>query len=237
MWCEVTKHIVIVDFGLSKEQNANQTVTCATGVIGTPMYMSPEQMRGVTREIDHLSDVWSIATIFFEVLTGSTPFGRFAGPNSESGLSRRTRKLLSKVEESEMTVAIMREKSPELPQTIPQAIQAIIYRGLEKDKKDRFNDAEEMHCALKDAFSVVPAAPATLRVEPGNFKGKPVRDWTVDEVCCLFRECKFDHAIPGIKENGIDGKTLLDLADDEFSCELKLKPLQIKRIRKEISAR
>ena len=95
MFDEVTQHLVIVDFGLSKEQNVNQTVTNAKSVVGTTMYMSPEQLDGITSNIDLRTDVWSLGIIQYEILTGRTPFvlrsaaGRSTGGEGPGSATRR----------------------------------------------------------------------------------------------------------------------------------------------------
>ena len=70
---------VLVDFGIAKtvtEDAADRSTFATTigGVIGTPQYMSPEQVRGL--RVDHRSDIFSLGVILFELLTGESPFER-----------------------------------------------------------------------------------------------------------------------------------------------------------------
>jgi tRNA A-37 threonylcarbamoyl transferase component Bud32 len=67
-------HPHLTDFGLAKRDNDDVTMTAEGEVLGTPAYMSPEQARGESREVDARSDVYSLGVIFYELLTGERPF-------------------------------------------------------------------------------------------------------------------------------------------------------------------
>ena len=69
------ERIKVLDFGIAKlQQSANDSVKTRTGTLmGTPIYMSPEQCRG-TKTVDHRSDIYSLGIIFFEMLCGQPPF-------------------------------------------------------------------------------------------------------------------------------------------------------------------
>lgn len=62
----------LTDFGLAKPIAADTSMTAAGSVLGTPKYMSPEQVRG--RVVDHRSDLFSLGIVLYEMLTGSVPF-------------------------------------------------------------------------------------------------------------------------------------------------------------------
>lgn len=65
----------ITDFGLAKRDcGQDVSITRSGRVIGTPLYMSPEQARGDTNATSHLSDIYSLGVILYEMLTGATPF-------------------------------------------------------------------------------------------------------------------------------------------------------------------
>ncbi|EKX48347.1 hypothetical protein GUITHDRAFT_46856, partial [Guillardia theta CCMP2712] len=117
---DVTGNIVIVDFGLSKELNANMTVTSAKSVIGTAMYMSPEQLEGITSAVDLRSDVWAMGIICYEIVAGNTPFQ----PPS--------------LDESRIFTAILSKPVPELPaDAAPAPFQLVVRKALEKKQEDR----------------------------------------------------------------------------------------------------
>ena len=75
--------VKITDFGLAKllEQNAiNFTLTSTNQVLGTLKYMAPEQIESPTT-VDHRSDIYSLGVVFYELLTGELPLGRFDPPS------------------------------------------------------------------------------------------------------------------------------------------------------------
>ena len=82
----------IADFGLSKlRHNANHTEASLTGthqVMGTLRYMAPEQMEG-TRDVDHRADIYSLGVVFYEMLTGELPLGRFQAPSQKVAVDVR----------------------------------------------------------------------------------------------------------------------------------------------------
>lgn len=83
--------VKIADFGLAKLLGADQTDYSLTGtnqVMGTLRYMAPEQMLGA-KEIDHRADIFSLGVVFYELLTGELPVGRFAPPSKTVGVDVR----------------------------------------------------------------------------------------------------------------------------------------------------
>ncbi len=115
--------VKVTDFGIAKAISSSRT---RTGVIlGTPNYMSPEQIMG--QKIDHRSDIFSLGVLFFQLLTGRLPF---QGENLSSLLYQIT----------QVRQPSVREINPKAP----KACEQIIDRALAKNPADRFQSASEM---------------------------------------------------------------------------------------------
>lgn len=81
----------IADFGLARLVGltpAYLTLTASQQVMGTLYYMAPEQMKG-THEVDHRADLYSLGVVFYEMLTGELPVGRFAPPSRKAAVDER----------------------------------------------------------------------------------------------------------------------------------------------------
>jgi predicted Ser/Thr protein kinase len=82
--------VKVVDFGLAKlsDDDRAHTMLTATGArLGTLRYMAPEQLDGTP--VDHRADVYSLGVVFYEMLTGQVPMGRFAMPSEKVGIDPR----------------------------------------------------------------------------------------------------------------------------------------------------
>lgn len=83
--------VKIADFGLAKllgHEQADHNLTATHQVMGTIRYMAPEQMEG-SRAVDHRADIYSLGVVFYEMLTGEVPVGRFALPSQKVQLDVR----------------------------------------------------------------------------------------------------------------------------------------------------
>ncbi len=83
--------VKLADFGLAKLLNRPRAVFTLTGsrqVMGTLDYMAPEQ-RSHPQAVDHRADIYSLGVVFYEMLTGELPLGRFAPPSHKAGVDRR----------------------------------------------------------------------------------------------------------------------------------------------------
>jgi predicted Ser/Thr protein kinase len=83
--------VKIADFGLArmlKQTPDNFTLTGTNQVMGTPKYMAPEQIEG-SHDVDHRADIYSLGVVFYEMLTGELPLGRFDAPSRKIRLDVR----------------------------------------------------------------------------------------------------------------------------------------------------
>ena len=124
----------IMDFGLARLSGSDMTRTGL--VMGTPHYMSPEQVRG--EHVDARSDVFAMGCVFYEILTGKKPF------DAESLHS-----VLYKVMQAEPPSPA--ESVPGLPNVIVQ----IVEKALAKKPADRFQDASEFRAVLEAAREAI----------------------------------------------------------------------------------
>ena len=99
--------VKIADFGLAKlgrggeaDSPAPWTLTGTRQAMGTPHYMAPEQVRG-TRDVDHRADIYSLGVVFYELLTGDLPVGRFAPPSKRGKSDARLDDVVMKALASE----------------------------------------------------------------------------------------------------------------------------------------
>jgi serine/threonine-protein kinase len=85
-----TPFVKVLDFGISKSTaTADMSVTATTAVVGSPQYMSPEQIMSA-KSVDPRSDVWSLGVILYEMLTGTPPFTGDAIPAVYAAILRGT---------------------------------------------------------------------------------------------------------------------------------------------------
>ncbi|MGB0645884.1 MAG: serine/threonine protein kinase [Bradymonadia bacterium] len=125
----------VLDFGVAKltQASAEETVTQAGGIIGTPKYMAPEQAQDM--QTDHRCDLYSVGILLFEMLAGHAPY------------------------DGENPLRIMMDHAqapvPDLPQPLSETtnygqLPAIVHRCLQKDPRQRFESAEALLNALDD---------------------------------------------------------------------------------------
>ncbi|MEO5768030.1 MAG: serine/threonine-protein kinase, partial [Polyangia bacterium] len=121
--------VKVVDFGISKAVKQGQGddapdyhLTHTGLLLGTPLYMSPEQARG-DEDLDHRVDVWAMGVMLYECLTGEVPF--------------RANNYLGIISQVLTHTALPPSKlRPELG--IPEAVEAVVMRAMEKDRNRRY---------------------------------------------------------------------------------------------------
>lgn len=131
--------IKIGDFGIARRTQTDQTQVL--GWFGSPMYMSPEQARD--EELTGQSDLFSLGSVFYQLLSGQAPFG-----------GRGISGLINKVLHEDPTP--LRELRPE----IPEQLAAIVHRCLEKTQERRYHAGREIITDLDNLLSGLEAEPS-----------------------------------------------------------------------------
>ena len=144
----------LTDFGLARAANDLKLTT--TGVaMGSPWYMSPEQVKAVG-ELDARTDIYAMGAVLFEMLTGGRLF------------------------DADGAFAIMRAQMETVPQPpsafnreVPIALDEVIARALAKDPAARFQSADEFHLALEASVGRMPEFEAAANRKPSSAPTKP----------------------------------------------------------------
>jgi len=95
--------VKIADFGLSRmlgNENPQEKLTGTHQIMGTPRYMAPEQLEG-DHGVDHRADIYSLGVVFYEMLTGELPIGRFAAPSKKVEIDVRLDEVVLRTLEKE----------------------------------------------------------------------------------------------------------------------------------------
>jgi serine/threonine protein kinase len=125
--------VKVLDFGISKQAaqaGPSPSLTRTSAMLGSPLYMSPEQMRS-TRDVDTRTDIWALGTILHEALSGKPPFEGESIP--------------------QLSAQILLDEPARLDtlrSEVPKALADIVWRALRKDPADRFANVGELALAL-----------------------------------------------------------------------------------------
>jgi serine/threonine-protein kinase len=143
-----SERAVVMDFGLAKERRADaelQKLTATGIILGTPEFMSPEQLRG--KPLDGRTDVYALALMTFEMLTSKLPF---PGRTQQELMIARLR--------NEPTP--LRKARPDL--ALPEAVERVLLKGMSRDPDERYPGAPEFAVALAQAANGQAADPGML---------------------------------------------------------------------------
>lgn len=139
--------VKIVDFGIAKLLTADQRITQAGSVLGSPTYMSPEQCQG--EKLDARSDIYSLGCLMYEVLTGRPPFEA----NNE---------LETLYQHLQSAPPPFADKAPNM---VPHPeLESIVLKCLEKAPERRYQSVRELQSDLEALDLTVPPAAATTPV-------------------------------------------------------------------------
>jgi len=138
---------IVLDFGVAKAMSeaAGDKLTTAGTSVGTPAYMSPEQAAG-NPSIDLRTDVYSLGCVLFEMLSGESPF---------SGKTPRA-VIAKQVSQPPPPLRVIRP-------SIPEAVEAVLRKSLEKVPADRYRTAGELVVDLRKALTGTPASTSSGR--------------------------------------------------------------------------
>jgi serine/threonine protein kinase len=151
LWVEPDQNVKVIDFGLARAWDAESTVgvgvTLDGMLVGTPRYMQPEQILGVP--LTPASDVYSLVTVLYELLTGRSVY--FA--------DRRWSEVREAYRDDPVAWIAAHAREPVVPlerypegAALPEAVRALVLRGLAKDPAERFADARALGHALAQAL-------------------------------------------------------------------------------------
>jgi serine/threonine protein kinase len=147
------RRLKVLDFGISKLTSKSPSPVKTQGLLGSPPYMSPEQL-GTELEVDARADIWALGVSLYELLTGRHPFEGDAIPQIVHRIIHEEPRPL-------------RSFRPE----VPASLEAVVLRCLEKQREDRYSDAASVTSALDHLDAA--GAPASLRSIERAFPNLP----------------------------------------------------------------
>jgi len=176
----------VIDFGVAKATQQplveNAVYTGLSQIIGTPLYMSPEQAEYNSLDVDTRSDVYSLGVILYELITGSTPFDRKilkrVGFDEMRRIIREDEPPRPSHRISTLNAAQLSTLSERKPVAVPMPLRKIEHeldwiamKALEKDRKRRYQSADDFSDDIRRFLNdeQVLACPPNLRYRMGKW--------------------------------------------------------------------
>jgi len=146
-------HTFVADFGIAKAKDAAGEALTSTGLlVGTPAYMSPEQVSG--ERLDARSDIYALGCVLYEMLAAEPPF---TGSSTQAVIAKR--------------MATVAPSVRTLRHTVPAHVERAISCALARAPADRFASAAEFAAALRGSMNRIRVAPRQLRSPMGRAVG------------------------------------------------------------------
>lgn len=130
-----TGHAILADFGISKMFDANEHLTATGAVMGTPAYMSPEQVMGAS-DIDERADIYSLGAVAYVMLTGREPF------RADSAAATAYRRLVEDATPVELIVS-----------SIPPDLSAVVRKCMARERTERWPNAKALSVSLENILA------------------------------------------------------------------------------------
>ena len=151
---------VVMDFGLARQTDVEVRMTQSGALLGTPAYMSPEQLNGEAANVGQQSDIFSLGVIFYELLTGKLPF--------DGTLAQVVCQILQE------------DPTPpsELRESVSPGLEAICNKMLEKDPGKRFATMTDVATAIKTQLNEAKSISSGMQAAASSREtDKPLKEY------------------------------------------------------------